>query len=400
MQATFLTRTMRRAGVFVFLLLVIEFLDELIYGTREAAWPLIRDDLNLSYAQIGLLLGVPGLIATFIEPFFGVLGDTKHRRALILGGGLFCALASALTFLSNDFALLMLATIIFYPAAGAFVGLAQASLMDVDPARHEQNMVRWTLAGSLGIVAGPLALGALVAFGLGWRGMYGIMVALYLLAVIAAAMFRRPYAPHVDESQPFNLIGSFRIALGTLRQWPVLRWLVLLQFSDLMLDILHGYLALYFVDVVGVDEAGAGLAVVIWTGVGLLGDALLLPLLERVKGLVYLRFSAVALLFLYPAFLLIDNLPVKLTILASLGVLNAGWYAILSGQLYSALPGRSGAVMTVSTLFGGVGTFIPIAIGAVATLFGLGNAMWLLLLGPIALLLGLPRAASEREQEA
>jgi hypothetical protein len=42
--------------------------------------------------------------------------------------------------------------------------------MDIDPARHEQSMARWTFVGSLGVVAGPLALGLGLAaqqFGLG-----------------------------------------------------------------------------------------------------------------------------------------------------------------------------------------------------------------------------------------
>ena len=66
---------LRGAAVFVFTLLAIELLDELVFGAREAAWPLIRSDLGLSYAQIGLLLGVPNLVAAFIEPVLGILGD-------------------------------------------------------------------------------------------------------------------------------------------------------------------------------------------------------------------------------------------------------------------------------------------------------------------------------------
>src|SRR5947209_20059653 len=80
-------RPARRIGAFVFTVLLIEFLDELVFGAREAAWPLIRDDLALSYAQVGLLLGLPTLIANFIEPIIGILGDIWKRRALVLGGG-------------------------------------------------------------------------------------------------------------------------------------------------------------------------------------------------------------------------------------------------------------------------------------------------------------------------
>ena len=34
--------------------LLIEYIDELVFGVGEIAWPLIRDDLQLTYTQIGL----------------------------------------------------------------------------------------------------------------------------------------------------------------------------------------------------------------------------------------------------------------------------------------------------------------------------------------------------------
>jgi FSR family fosmidomycin resistance protein-like MFS transporter len=150
---------MRYTTVFVFTLLAIEFLDEFVFGIREAAWPIIRTDLGLNYAQIGLLLGVPSVVSGLVEPVLGILGDVWRRRLLILGGGAAFALALLLTALSPGFAALLSAFILFYPASGAFVTLSQATLMDSDATRHEQNMARWTFAGSLGVVMGPLALG-------------------------------------------------------------------------------------------------------------------------------------------------------------------------------------------------------------------------------------------------
>ena len=284
------------SAIFVLTLLAIEFLDEFIFGAREAAWPLVRTDLGLSYIQIGLLLGLPGVVSSLVEPFLGILGDVWKRNVLILGGGLVFALALLLTALSQSFPVLLLSFILFYPASGAFVSLSQATLMDTDTARHEQNMARWTLAGSLGVVAGPIALGAAVALGLGWRA---------------------------------------------LRRREVLRWLTLLECSDLMLDVLLGFLALYFVDVVGATPAQAGAAVAVWTGVGLLGNLLLIPLLERVRGLRYLRLSTVVELALFPAFLLAPGFWAKLLLLGLMGLFNTGWYPVLKAQLYSVMPGQA-----------------------------------------------------------
>ena len=44
-----------------------------MFGTLGAAWPLIRDDLGLTYAEIGLALAVPGFVGSALDPVIGVL---------------------------------------------------------------------------------------------------------------------------------------------------------------------------------------------------------------------------------------------------------------------------------------------------------------------------------------
>ncbi len=373
-------------------LLLIEFLDEFVFGAREAAWPLIRTDLSLSYAQIGLLLGVPSLVSSVVEPFLGILGDVWRRRVLVLGGGALFTLALLLTALSQSFVILLISFALFYPASGAFVSLSQATLMDLAPSRHEQNMARWTLAGSLGVMVGPLVLGAATRLGLGWREPFLLFAGLALILLAVASRFR--FANGRQESERSDFKAGMIDALRALRRGEVLRWLTLLQCSDLMMDVLLGFLALYFVDVVGATPARASAAVSIWTGLGLLGDLLLIPLLERVRGLHYLRWSAAVELVLFPALLLIPNIWIKFVLLGLLGFFNAGWYSILKAQLYSAMPGQSGTVMTVGNIFGLVGGLLPLGLGLVAERFDLTATMWLLLLGPLALLIGIPREKS------
>jgi len=109
-----------------------------------------------------------------------------------------------------------------------------------------------------------------------------------------------------------------------------------------------------------------------------------------VNGLRYLRLSVILELVLFPAFLLAPLPWEKLVLVGLLGFFNSGWYAILQGRLYSAMPGQSGAVMTLGNLAGLIGDLLPFLIGLLADRFGLPAAMWLLLAGPIALLIGLP----------
>ena len=382
--------------------MVIELLDELVFGAREAAWPLIRTDLDLSYVEIGILLSVPGVLASLIEPAIGILADIWRRHTLIVGGGIMFALALALAAISSGFVPLLVAFILLYPASGAFVSVSQIALMDHEPERREQNMARWTLAGSLGMVAGPLAVGGALAVGAGWRG---LLAAFALVAALIAALIATglPFStgqtvfpeasPHDEPRQPTprHFRDGVRDARHALRDRSVLRWLILLQASDLMLDVLFGFLALYLVDIGGLTAEQAGLGVAIWTGVGLVGDWLLLPVLKRVRGLAVLRVSAVLVLGLYPAFLLANGLGIRFALLGVLGLLNSGWYAILQAQLYDSLPGRSGTVLVVSNVAGLVGSLIPLALSAIAQAADLRVTMWLLIAGQLALIAGLPR---------
>lgn len=379
--------------------LIIEFLDELVFGVGEIAWPLIRDDLNLTYTHIGLLLSLPGIIAAFIEPFIGVLGDVWSRRVLIITGGILFTLSLFMTSVSYSFALLLASFILFFPSSGAFVSLSQASLMDSDMARHEQNMARWTFAGSLGVLTGPLLLGLLVYLGLGWRGTYAFLAVLSTLCLLAALR----YLPAASASSPSFpslrvVFDGFRAAFSALKRVEVWRWLLLLEFADLITDVFLSYMALYFVDVVKIAETQAGIAVTIWLVLGMLMDFFFIPFIDRQPDTMrYLRFTAVMEVIFFSAFLLVPGLIPKLVIIVFVNIFNTGWYPILQGRLYSSLPGKSASIMAIGSVTAPLAKFFPFVIGVLADQFSLQSAMWILLLGPIALLIGLPRNIGQPE---
>ena len=287
-------------------------------------------------------------------------------------------MSAALSGAAIGFWTLLVALLIGNPATGAFVSLAQATLMDAAPAERARNMARWTVAGSVGYVAGPVLVAGAVAAGLGWRG----LLILFALPAIPLALAVRP--ARVDEARP-----DWRGFVRALRSADVLRWLAVLESADLLLDVFHAFLALYVVDVAGARPVEAALAVAAWTGAGFAGDVLLLPLLKRVDGMAYLRVSAALTLVAYPAFLLVPQLPVKLALLVVLGLLNAGWYALPKAALYDALPGRSGTAVAVGGAGGVIGSCVPALLGALAGAAGLGVTMWVLLLAPVGLLLGI-----------
>jgi FSR family fosmidomycin resistance protein-like MFS transporter len=259
--------------------------------------------------------------------------------------------------------------------------------MDLRPDDRERSMARWTVAGSVGYVGGPLLLSAVLWAGPGWRAAVAGLAVLVVPAVAGARLLppHRPVGETVSVRQ--GLVG----AAHALRRRDVLRQLALLEASDLLVDVFHGFMALYLVNVARFDPGAAALGVAVWTGAGLAGDALLLAVLRRVDGVRYLRWSAALALVAYPAFLLASEPAAKLCLLALLGLLNSGWYAIPKAGLYRALDGKSGTAVAVAGVAGFAGSGVPLALGIVAGAAGLAPTMWILLLAPVALLAGTRR---------
>jgi FSR family fosmidomycin resistance protein-like MFS transporter len=386
-----------------FLFLLIEFFDELNFAVEGAALPSIRLDLSLSYAEIGMLLGLPHLLGSFIEPVIMLLGDTRLRKRLIIGGGLSVMISLLLIATAHSFPALLAAVILGFPASGAFVTLSQATLMDMNPGREPQLMARWTFFGSLGNLVGPLILAAGFSLALGWRWAFFALAGLALLLTIQ--VWLRPFPAHPAESE--ILAGSFRTSLAhtatslisNLKQALVnrslLRWVGLLLIADLLMDVFTSYLPLYFTDVAGATPAQASLLLSLGMLASLASDAVLILLLERLPGRRIVRLSAAAVTILYPIWLLVPGLWAKILLVLVIKFITLGWYSVLQGEAYASAPGRSGTVAAVTSLSGILGSIFPWLVGWSAERFDLASAMWILLLGPLCLVLFVPPPAAQ-----
>jgi len=386
-------RLVRGLTTLAFLFMLIEFFDELNYGVGNVALPAIRTDLGFSYVQVGLLLGLPGIVNTFIEPVLMLLGDTRYRKHIMLGGGLVIALSLIAIASARSFPLVLFGMVIGFPASGAFVSLSQATLMDINPGREPHMMARWTLAGSLANLIGPLVLAGGFALGFGWRWAFYAMAGLCLLLV--ALTWRRQIPIHVNQQldpQTGAMVKGLLAGLWeAVRNTRLLRWMVLLPFSDFLLDVLTGYLPLYFTDVTGMSVAKASLMMSVLMLVGLISNILLIPLLERVPGRKLVRISAGLAGALYIAWLLVPWFWAKIGLIILIKLVTLGWYEVLQGEAFATIPGKSGTVMAINSVIGLLGGAIAFLIGLVAAQAGLPAAMWILLLGPLTLVLFVPR---------
>jgi FSR family fosmidomycin resistance protein-like MFS transporter len=381
--------------------LAVELVDELVDGTKSAAMPLIRHDLSLSYLQIGLLAAVPLLVGSLLELPVGVIAGTgPRRRPFVLAGGLAFIASVLAAGLATSFIGLLVALTIFFPASGLFVSLTQAALMDSAPARQAQRMARWTLAGSIGAVTGPILVAAVLGAGGSWRLAFIVIAGLGSGAWCAIAWTgsagetnaqdgNGPDSASVgddDAERDDRPWPGWRAAISIVRRSGALRWLVLLEVANLLVDVLTPFLALYLVAVLHVTAAVAALAVAVRLGAGLAGDLIVIRLLDRRDSRQVIRASVWATLALLPAFLLVPGLGLKLVVLAALTIATAPWYPILQAELYGSLPGRSNLAVSLTSASALVGALGPLAVGLLAQYFGLSWAMTSLCLVPLLML--------------
>jgi len=394
-----------RLNLGLFAALAVEFVDELFDGTKSGALPLIKHGLSLSYVQIGLLSAVPLIAGSLLELSVGVIGGTGARRQrFILAGGLVFIASVLAAGLAPVFAALLVALTIFFPASGTFVSLSQAALIESASDRQAQRMARWTLAGSAGAVAGPLLVAAVLAAGGSWRLAFIACAACSVLAWLAVAATGRTdgagesvaarsdsdiATARTDHGTPADNDSGWpgwRLAIGIVRRSGALRWLLLLEASDLLLDVLTTFLALYLVEAAHAGPLGAALGVGVRLGTGLAGDLVLIQLLERFESRRVLRASVWLTAGLLPAFLLIGGLGAKLMLVAVLTLATAPWYPVLKAELFGSLPGRSGLAVSLSSASGLAGGLGPLAVGLLAEHFGLSWAMAALGVAPAIML--------------
>ncbi len=382
-----LSKTFRSLLLFVAVLYGVELLDEFVYGLFGAALPTVKTELALTYTQVGLLFTLPGLISLLAEPVIGLLGDTRHRRALVLGGLFATAIGLALIAGAQQYLPLLLAQCLMFVASGAYVNLSQATLIDRDPRRTENTMARWVLMGAIGVTISPLLITVVLSAEGSWRAVFfGTAIAAGLFAVL---LFKQRFDGHAgaeDDAGSLRQLG--RSLLTALRSRTLIKWVILAELADFMLDKLLEVTGLYFHDVAGVSLPAASAVVTVATIAGLIGNFAVVPLLERVSGRRVLRVSAMVVLIAYAALLLIPIVWLKVVLIAVINLSTAGWYAVLRAKCYETLPGQSGVVVAVTSLANVSSLFVPLLLGSIADALGLQTAMWLLIVGPIALIWG------------
>lgn len=375
-------------------LLSMALLDELITGFLFIGLPLVRDQLHLSYEQIGLLFSVGAISAMLLEPAINLLSDRTSKRYWILGGLFILTVSFALAASTLNFIVLLAAFALLYPANGAAVGLSQATLIDAAPQDGTRTMTRWTAMSSVGDLLSPFVVAAIVALPLGipaWSVLCWLGAVLWLGAAFIIWPQRFPLAAHAgedtDHTPALSILASLREAL---RNPLLLRWVVLSIIPNMMDEIFLGFAALYLHDVLHASEAVISLVIAIHLSGGLLSLLALDRLLKHFAPQRLLLWLVLIALLGIIGFLSTHSIWIAALSLFVISLGTAGWYPIAQAAAYAQLPGRSGTVLTVTGLGAPFEIALPGIVGFISASFGLLAGVGFLGLAPILMLIAMP----------
>ncbi|MGI4766379.1 MAG: MFS transporter [Janthinobacterium lividum] len=180
----------------------------------NVALPRLGSDLGAGISGLQWIVDGYALVFAVMLLIGGFLGDRfGARRLYIAGVGLF-GFASALCGLAPDVVTLVAARAL--QGVGAAVMLpCSLSLINHATQHHPPSRVKavglWTASGSIGLAAGPVLGGLLLAAG-SWRLIFLVNLPICILAALLAR--RAPETPREEEGQGFDPLGQLLAILA------------------------------------------------------------------------------------------------------------------------------------------------------------------------------------------
>lgn len=393
-------------------LFVAPLLDEWTTGFLVVALPQLRNQVGLSYQQIGLLFAIGSLTALVYDPVLSLLSDLGSKWFPMLVGMVALAACYVLAGFAGNFALLALSFALLWPAVSTAMDLAQMILIDLAPGASASTMARWTLLSGVGDLLAPLSVALFIALRLGWTALCLLAAGLWLGAALLNWVRRparmRPSLGAGDASDQGDGSGTddegedekvpVLVALRrALRDPLLLRWVVVATVASMLDEIFLGFAGLYLTDQLHVNPDVVSLALLANLVGSMLGLVLLDRLLKRLPGPRLLPWYVLLALAGIVGFLVAPGVVPAVGALFLVGLGASGWYPIGMAAAYDTHPGRSGVVRAVYALGSPFEVALPGIVGFLAGRFGLLAGLGFLGISPMLILLAMPRSRTGRK---
>ena len=351
-------------GFYIFLC----YLGSVIIGMQSSGYQAILYDIaaefSMSATGQGTLAAIQYISGLVVPLVFGGLADRFRKRDVICVFAAVYAAGSLLAVFSGSQAVFCIAVFVVGAAFSMLGALFPASIVETDPANGARNNSLQNVFFSIGAVASPLFMGALIENGANWRVLYAIIAASSVLIIALLLAMKVQPVNITDQSEgKAGIRGLFALA-GVF-------WVAILFSCGSMENGIVGFLKNFFVQELGTEAMGGIAVSLFW--VAMIPSRLLCGYFKNQKLLVKLCMAGAALSCLGLGF--VRNGVLALILVGLAGFFQGPVYPAISTMAMQASPENMGLISSLMLVFANAGgMLVNLAMGPVSDGLGIGGA--------------------------
>jgi hypothetical protein len=356
-----------------FLAYAARFCDEFLGSMPNVLMPTLQRQLGLSLAQVALLSQVLDYVSLLVEPASDLLLDLWQRKWLMGLGALGMGFTVILIGVAPTFLLLLVAYAIYGAANGPLAHSGDVVLVEAYPAAPDRAYARSTLIDTVGALLGPLLISMAFLLEFSWRWLLvgsGLVTLAYAGLIFYTGF---PLPAHTGGRSAAPLLPTLQQNVRTVLTDSTARYWLLFLFFFGLLETPFVLKTVWLSTEVGMSQEQIGIYIALEMAAGLVSLTVLDRWRRQTAATHILRLAIGAVAILFPAWLLLPGILTRFLLMLPLSFFFAMFWPIGKASALASVPGRSGAIQAVSSLFGVVP--LPFLLGLLAEVWSLTAAM-------------------------
>ena len=258
-------------------------LNDMLQSVISAIYPLFKEDLSLSFAQIGLITLVYQMSASVFQPLMGLFFDKRPIAwSLPIGMGFTLVGIMNLAFATNLYWLL---ASVFIVGIGSSVLHPEASRITFLASGGKRGLAQslFQVGGNLGGSLGPLLVALLVApYGRHHIALFTVFALIAIVVMIPICRWFRSYLNHIKK-RPMLVAGKIERPLSSKMTVFAISILLILIFSKyIYMASLTSYYTFYLIHKFGVTVQASQLFLFVFLVATAIGTLVGGPVGDRV----------------------------------------------------------------------------------------------------------------------